>query len=105
MSSSKAMKDVQAERLRQKRDEGYTLESDLANNKPGELALGAAAYAAQVGTTLRSPEDVVPGVQPPTLWPFPASSYKQRDPRQSLVKAAAMLLAEIERYDHDHSPS
>lgn len=34
------------------------------------------------------------------MWPWPASSpFKPSDPRRDLIKAAALIVAEIERLD------
>jgi hypothetical protein len=96
-NQTQAVKDVVAERLRQQTEEGHTIESDVKDNLPGEMALGAAAMAAQTGTMMARGEDAVRGGTP-SLWPWPAG-YKWHDERRNLVIAAALILAEIERLD------
>lgn len=84
-----AARDVVAERLRQIRGEGYTTQRDdrYINN---ELADAASVYARLAGR---------PG-QLSTDWPFDGATLKLTfDRRRDLVKAAALLLAEIERID------
>lgn len=82
---SQAVLDVLAERRRQVEDEGFTPEHDDAHRN-GELAKAATCYA--------------------TVWPLAASYWpwdlkwwKPGTVRRNLVKAAALLVAEIERLD------
>lgn len=87
-----ASRDVLAERARQISDEGWTPEHDdqYTNN---ELAHAAACYAMLAGTRARSDYDQ------PALWPWKRDWWKPRDRRHDLVRAAALILAEIERMD------
>ncbi len=80
------------ERKRQIEQEGWTLEHD-DEHEGGELALLAAAYA------LTSRGEIPPIFQRQILgklsllhWPF-----KPKDPIRDLVRAGALILAEIER--------
>lgn len=88
---TKAAADVLAERQRQIEREGWTPELD-DRQADGELALAAACYA-KMGYGL-------PASHVSDEWPFSPEWLKQsRSPRRDLVKAAALLLAEIERLD------
>ena len=83
-----AARDVLAERQRQVSAEGWTPDGDDAYLNY-ELAHAAAAYAYPALTAVR-------GL---SVWPWPAEWLKIRDHRRNVVKAAALLLAEIERLD------
>ena len=89
MNHTKALHDVLAERQRQIEDEGYTLEHDDEHDQlPGDMAFAAACYATAEA-----------GEAPPAVWPWEWAAWKPKDRRRNLVKAAALLLAEIERLD------
>lgn len=84
-----ALRDVLTERQRQMRVEGYSLWGDdlYVNN---ELASAAASYASCAGR---------PRAQK-TQWPWGSQTLKpSTDRRRDLVKAGALILAEIERLD------
>ena len=90
-----AVRDVIAERERQKSVEGWTLEHDDTHAN-GELAQAASEYAHQhSGRGVNYP----PGSPPKFTWPWAKSWWKPGTPRQNAVKAAALLIAEIERID------
>lgn len=93
-----AARDVLAERRRQIEAEGWTREHDDAHEDES-LARAAACYA-------ENPELVTPGwpggEKPrPQSWPrsWSARWWKPTDRRRDLVKAGALILAEIERLD------
>lgn len=87
-----AAHDVLAERRRQIEAEGWTPEHDDEHDS-GELADAAACYAAYAESHRMLS-------RPPLLWPWPSAWWKPSpDMRRNLVKAAALLLAEIERLD------
>lgn len=88
-----AAADVLAERKRQMDVEGWTPEHD-DKHKPGELSDAAACYAAWGG-----PPSVSSIGLPPPIWPWDCRDWKPSTTRRDLVKAAALLLAEIERID------
>jgi hypothetical protein len=84
---SQGMKDVIRERQRQIAQLGWTPEHDDAH-KDGELELAAACYAlakSKQGTS--------------HIWPWAWKWWKPREVRENLVRAAALLLAAIERID------
>lgn len=92
-----AWRDVIVERRRQIATEGYLPEDD-DRYRFGDLALAASVYALSsavppVFITNSRGENV------PAYWPWPAGCFKPRGPRRDLVRAAALLLAEIERRD------
>lgn len=94
-----AARDVLAERERQKTAEGWTTEHD-DTHKNGELSLAAASYA--IGGRWTKDRDGVYLVEPhhmPIIWPWSRAWWKPTDRRRNLVKAAALILAEIERLD------
>ncbi|AWK98658.1 hypothetical protein C6Y50_01385 [Stutzerimonas stutzeri] len=87
---SQAAADVLAERRRQIEAEGWTPEHDDAHNA-AELSDAAACYALWAG-----------GLNPGNwsqFWPWGHSWLKHSEPRRMLVKAGALILAEIERLD------
>jgi hypothetical protein len=83
--------DIVKERCRQIESEGWTPEHDDAHAH-GELAGAAACYAIQS-------TDHWAKIQIPTLWPWAAGWWKPTTPRRDLIKAAALIVAEIERLD------
>lgn len=93
-SLNQAALDVLAERKRQIDKEGWTLEHDDSHvtefGEP-EIAIAAACYA-MAGVLKDS--DIVS-----TWWPWDVASWKPTNPRRNLIKAAALILAEIERLD------
>lgn len=94
-----AARDVLAERRRQIEAEGWTPEHDDKHDK-AEIARAAASYvlqyvSSQTWFALSSQARGVIG----WLWPWDAEWFKPSGGRRDLVKAAALLLAEIERLD------
>jgi hypothetical protein len=86
---NRAARDVLAERIRQVAAEGYLLRADDRYVK-GEMAVAASCYAECAGKPNSGS----------TAWPWGANTFKpSTDRRRDLVKAAALLLAEIERVD------
>jgi hypothetical protein len=90
-----AARDVLAERQRQISAEGWTPEHDDAHEE-GSLACAAGCYAihASLPDAAR-----VPKVWAPQDWPWGAEWWKPKDRRSDLVRAGALILAEIERLD------
>lgn len=98
-----ATTDVLAERRRQIEAEGWTQEHEDKHGH-GELARAAGVYALAAGSddyrwVLRRlpPNDNLAGAL--ALWPWEPEWFKPKDRRGDLVKAAALILAEIERQD------
>ena len=95
----KPIEALQAERLRQITEEGYDSAHD-DERKRGELAIAAAAYASLAaegdkGTLAR---DV-----PPIEWPLDSEEWKPDSRRRMLVKAGALILAELARLDREEA--
>lgn len=84
-----ALLDVISERQRQMAVEGWTSEHDDAYQN-SELADAAACYAINAHNQ---------GLSTPAHWPWAPDWWKQSGPRRDLVKAGALILAEIERID------
>jgi hypothetical protein len=91
-----AIRDIAAERERQKSVEGWTPQHDDDEHYNGELPLAAACYA-------RHASGLYPATTP-TMWPWDEDSWKPKDPRRDLVRAGALIVAEIERLDRALAP-
>jgi len=99
---TQAVLDVLAERRRQIEAEGWTPEHDDAQHTAGELAGAAACYARHVNArawVIDTPFDTYTTEVAPNEWPWEDWWWKPSTPRRDLVKAAALILAEIERLD------
>lgn len=94
LSQSTAARDVLAERQRQIEVEGFSPPRD-DQWQDGQIAEAAACYA------LHAHEDFAASA--PAMWPWAANWWKQSTPRRDLVKAAALILAEIERLDRQEA--
>jgi hypothetical protein len=81
---------VLAERRRQIEAEGWTAEHDDAH-APGELARAGAAYAIF--------DNGGWGKSAKHIWPWNDDWWKPHNVRRDLVRGAALILAEIERFD------
>jgi hypothetical protein len=103
VEQAQAAKDVLAERQRQVSTEGWTPEHDDGHDG-GDLAAAAAAYALNAADGLH-PMSMGDGHgEQPTFWPWHGQWWKPKTPRQDLVRAAALILAEIERLDRAAAP-
>lgn len=91
----KALCDCIAERQRQVEKEGFTAEHDRQWSQ-GEIAMAAAAYALNTVDDTDGPH---PRALSDDAWPWADQWWKPDNPRRDLVKAVALLLAEIERRD------
>lgn len=92
----KALADVAAERRRQIEAKGWTAGHDDAHSD-GELARAASCYAYfgswGDGDRWKMQHRF------PQNWPWERAWWKPTDRRRDLVKAAALIIAEIERLD------
>lgn len=95
-----AARDVLAERQRQVSAEGWTPEHDDAHT-PGTLSQAAGCYIDWNGWEA---EYQTEGSRP-INWPWDAKWWKPSDERRNLVKAGALILAEIERLDRAAAPT
>ncbi len=106
-----AARDVLAERRRQVEAEGYDPMHD-DEHIDGALSMAAAGYASEASNALLNCAHELDGPDEPALddvqgstpeagiWPH-GWTFKPATPRQMLVKAGALILAEIERLDRE----
>ncbi|HHK3742262.1 TPA: hypothetical protein ACQSRL_001042 [Pseudomonas aeruginosa] len=87
--------DVQAERRRQVEAEGWTPEHDDEHSH-GQMARAAACYAL-AGSS--APNDGTAALLVSLAWPWDEQWWKPSTARRDMVKAGALILAEIERLD------
>ena len=96
-----AIEDIAAERLRQINVERWSPEHD-DQHATGQMAKAASCYAwlAAASGTLRAVFKT-----PPPTWPeeWGIEWWKPTDRRRDLVKAGALIVAEIERLDRKAS--
>ena len=100
--------DVLSERSRQVAAEGWTVERDDAH-VAGELAAAAACYATNASVASRFVasgsipanriDAAVGRCEAPPGWPWSLRWWKPKGRRRDLVRAAALIIAEIERLD------
>jgi hypothetical protein len=83
-----------AERRRQVEVEGWTPEHD-DEHAQGDIARAVSAYA---DPRVQARRQGV-GCYIPVIWPWSAEWWKPKDKRSNLIKAGALVLAEIERLD------
>ena len=87
---SKAVDDIVAERQRL---EELGLPPKERRYRPSDLPKAAAAYA------LAGVQRYANDGWPELFWPWPRTRFRPTRPRDNLVRAAALILAEIERLD------
>lgn len=83
--------EIAAERKRQIEVEGWTPEHDDTHIR-GEMAAASACYATWA----------IPGLGDDVIrmaWPWDSEWWKPKDMRRDLIRAAALIVAEIERLD------
>lgn len=89
------LSEIAAERARQVSQEGYTPEHDDEHDA-SEIAFAAACYA--VPEALYRMEQFDGGHSIVNVWPW-ESNLKRKSRRRDLIRAAALIVAEIERID------
>lgn len=93
--------EIASERHRQVEAEGY--DSNHDDGHPGEMALAASCYALAAGTHGCGTDHIYPDMYPvncpPSLWPWSGDAWKPKSQRRDLIRAAALIVAEIERMD------
>ncbi len=94
--SSAVTDEILLERLRQVRGERWTAAHDDEHGR-GEMACAALCYIQSAQSRNGKPESPLHGV--PGFWPWSDAWWKPTTPRRDLVKAAALIVAEIERLD------
>lgn len=88
-SATGAIAEVSAERRRQIDEEGWNAEHD-DEHPAGNLSAAAACYAA--GVQLYDEQER-------NIWPWEERWWKPKDQRRNLIRAAALIIAEIEKLD------
>ena len=103
MSTEEIIRDIAEERERQKQVEGFSPENDVFYYPQGQLAVAASCYAEHAGLqSLESGENNIarrPGGGPPRRWPFRREWWKPKGRKRNLVRAAALIVAELERLE------
>jgi hypothetical protein len=99
--------DIAAERKRQIEKEGFSQSSDLDKYRAesNDLVAAAISYSRHYaghrllhdGTA--EGDKRYQGTLPPPTWPWSRAWWKPRDPRRDLVRAGALIAAEIDRLD------
>lgn len=87
------IEEITVERKRQIEDEGWTPQHDDEHIN-GEMARAGAFYAMKGAHISLYP----------TFWPWDWEWFKPTTPRRNLIKAAALIVAEIERLDRESTP-
>lgn len=87
MGTLTGIKLISKERQRQVTTEGWTPEHDDQQHA-GEIAIAAACYAMH---------SVWQEVGIPLIWPWDDNYWKPKDPMTDLVRAGALIAAEIDR--------
>ena len=100
---TEALVDIGIERKRQISDEGFMPEDDNILSG-GVLARMGACYARHAANyrgqaPYPPPLSMYSAEDADEDWPGPREFWKPSDPRRDLVKAAALIVAEIERMD------
>lgn len=93
-----AARDVLAERQRQVQAEGWSNAHDDEHDA-GDMAAAGASYALNAADLLHPFSQGDGGGDMPDCWPWATVWWKPSTARRDLVKAAALILAEIERCD------
>jgi hypothetical protein len=100
---SQAERDVIAERRRQVEKEGWTTQHDDDEHYYRELSRAAQGYVEHYNGRAwvfeQGNHDDYQSERVPDDWPWDEKWWKPKTPRKDLVRAAALLLAEIERID------
>lgn len=91
----KIFHEIRQERNRQVKEEGFTPDMD-DSGQPGRLAAASTCYGMHAAVSLATGENME-GL--PEWWPFDLSWWKPKNARSSLVKALALMVAELEAVD------
>jgi hypothetical protein len=98
---SPAMQAVIEERYRQIEAEGWSIKHD-DEHAAGDLALAGAGYALAAGYRKRGVKEKDLST-PPSWWPWSIDWWKPEGFRRDLVRAGALNLAELEKFDRSRS--
>lgn len=92
---SHALREIATERRRQIEVEGWTADHD-DEHQCGELARAAASY---VLASDPGPQAGAGNGEALAVWPWSLEWWKPQDPCRNLIRAGALIIAEIERLD------
>ncbi len=99
------IEEIRAERYRQINKEGWSFNHDDTHDQ-GELALAGASYIINAVAETRPEPNLDRQTDKWTLhahassvWPWHRDWWKPKDRRRDLIRAAALIVAEIERLD------
>ena len=79
------IEEIKGERARQWIDEGWTADHDDKHDD-NSLSIAAASYCLETSM----------------IWPWELETFKLKDRRRNLIRAAALIVAEIERMDREN---
>ena len=103
------IEEIAAERKRQIEAEGFVDQHDEEHDH-GELSQAAAVYAAHASAEINSNHEEPNFSDAHTAqyfvqhgWPWADDCWKPKNPRRDLIRAAALIVAEIERLDRKDS--
>lgn len=101
---SVGVRDLLTERRRQVQEKGYPPERDDTYTR-GQLADAASAYAFLADARAANPAARLDYLKakPPSLWPWGPEQWKPASQRLMLIKAGALILAELDRLDRMES--
>lgn len=94
----RVLDEIAAERRRQIEIEGWTPEHDDVEHPHGEMSQAAATYALEATRDNHYRDDGLP-----VTWPWSSGWWKPKDRRRNLIRAAALVVAEIERIDRSEA--
>lgn len=97
LRGSTAIQLIEQERRRQIEQEGWTPEHDDAHSH-GELAAAAAMYALSGASHTVEPLPITLD----NCWPWSRDWWKPKDQRRDLVRAGALIVAELERLEREN---
>ncbi len=100
---SVGVRDLLTERRRQVQEEGHTLERDDQYTE-GQLAEAASSYAFWAEHCEHYPENLdALRIEPPATWPWAPEHWKPTSQRLMLIKAGALILAELDRLNRQQA--
>jgi hypothetical protein len=91
-----ALEEIAAERLRQVHVEGWAADHD-DEHRGGAMAAAASCYAMAAHWWQNGWNPI--GLTDRMAWPWARRWWKPRNPREDLIRAGALIVAEIERLD------
>lgn len=97
------IEEIAAERRRQIEVKGFTPEHDDKHHRNGELAEAGASYALHAALT--DLQRIKKGNKLPKFWPWQDWWWKPKGRRRDLIRAGALIVAEIERLDRGEGRS